>query len=180
MRAPSQRLSDSASWSCHPPGYRLVSFYAVQPAELANQRIGPDRQDEQNDQQRIHPRHVENTVGLDDQETDAFVRELGFREQSTDQREAETKAYAVDHWVPHRRQINLQNHLPGTGAKAPADANRHFVYLSHAGRDIECHRKETGQRAKRYLGFRPNPEPHNHNREEDDLRCWTQVVEVRL
>ena len=40
------------------PGYRLVSLYAVEPAELANQRIGADRQDEQNDQHRIHPRHV--------------------------------------------------------------------------------------------------------------------------
>src|SRR4029079_7241390 len=83
--------------SCHAilPDYRLVSFYAVEPAELANQCIGADRQDEQNDQHRIHPRHVENTVGLDDQEADAFVRELGFREQSTDQRDAAAETYAV-------------------------------------------------------------------------------------
>ena len=95
-------------------------------------------------------------------------------------REAETEAYAVDHRVPHRRQIDLSHHLPGTGAEAPADTNKTWIDLSHAGRGIERHRKETGDRANRDLRSRPNPEPHNHNREEDDLRCWTQVVKVRL
>src|SRR5215468_10687432 len=56
----------------------------TEPAEAADQRIGADRHHEQDDQPRIHPRHVEQAVGLDDQEADAAVGELGLGEQRAD------------------------------------------------------------------------------------------------
>ena len=64
----------------------------VEAAEPADQRIGADRQHEQDDQHRIHARHVECAVGLDDQEADALVRQFGFGEQRADERDAEARA----------------------------------------------------------------------------------------
>ena len=39
----------------------------VHAADLADQRVGADRDHEQDDQQRVHLRHVEDAVGLDHQ-----------------------------------------------------------------------------------------------------------------
>src|SRR5262249_35608533 len=142
-RAPSSRPLDCAQCPCRPPRKSLVSFYAVEPAQLANQSVSTNRQDEQNDQHRVHAWHVENTIGLDDQKSDAFVRKLGFRKQSANQRKPETKANAIDDRMPHGGQINLLNHLQGAGAKAPANANKDPVNLSHSGGNVKCHRKET-------------------------------------
>src|SRR5258707_14925311 len=41
------------------------------PAEPAEQRVRSDRDGEQHDQQRIHARHVERAVAVDDQESHA-------------------------------------------------------------------------------------------------------------
>src|SRR5215475_9934560 len=101
-----------------PPSVKsLPSFYAVEPAQCADQSIGADRQDEQNDQHRVHARHVENAISLDDQKSDALVRKLGFRKQRADQCKPEPKSYAIDDRMAHGWQVNLLNHLQGAGAK---------------------------------------------------------------
>src|SRR5215831_6441023 len=99
----------------------------VEPAKLPDQRIGADRDHEQHDQERIHQRHVEQAVGLDHQEADAAVGELGLGQQRADQADAEPYPYPVDDRVAHGRQIDLGHHLPGIGAEAPADPNEHAV-----------------------------------------------------
>src|SRR5262245_45113240 len=71
--------------------------------------------------------------------------------------------------MAHSGQIDLLDHLPGGGAEAPADANKHFVDLPHACSDIKRNRKKARQRSKRHFGFRPYPEPHNQYREKDEL-----------
>ena len=125
-------------------------------------------------------RHVENTVGLDDQETDAFVGKFCFRQQSPDQCEAKSEANAVYDRMTHRGQINFLHHLPCAGAEAAADADKNFVYLPHSGSNVECNGKETGQSAECHFGFRPNPEPHDHHRKENDLWSRAEIIEIGL
>src|SRR5262245_40278748 len=50
---------------------RLDGFEIAQPAHHG---VRPDRQHEHDDQQRIHARHVEGRVAVDDEEADAAVR----------------------------------------------------------------------------------------------------------
>src|SRR5215813_1147126 len=160
--------------------YSLPSFDIVEPAKPPDQRIGADRDHEQHDQQRIHQRHVEQAVGLDHQEADAAVGELGLGEQRADQADAEPDPHPVDDRVAHRRQIDLGHHLPGVGAEASADPDQHLVDLAHAARDIERDREEAGDRAHRDLRARADTEPHEHHRKEDDLRARPEIVEHRL
>ena len=157
-----------------------VRFMSVEAAEAANQRVGADRQHEQHDQHGIHARHVEDAVGLDDQKADALVRQLGLGQQRADQRDAEPEPDAVDDRMAHRRQVDLCNHLPGRGAEALADADQHLVDLAHAGRDRKRHGEEAGQGAERNLGAGADAEPHDHDRKEDDLWRWAEIVEVGL
>src|SRR6202140_5047271 len=82
--------------------------------------------------------------------------------------------------MPHRRQINLAHHLPGTGAEAPAHPNKYLVDLAHSSRRIQRHRKEAGNRPHGDLRSGANAEPHDHDWKEDDLRTGSQIIEIRL
>src|SRR5664279_4663352 len=100
---------------------QLIPLDAVEPAEAADQRVGANRQHEQHDQIGIHARHIEHGIGVDDEEADALVRELGFREQRADQRDAEAEPDAVDDRMAHGGEVNLHHHLPGVGAETLAN-----------------------------------------------------------
>ena len=95
-------------------------------------------------------------------------------------RDAEAEPHAVDHRMAHRRQVDLGHHLPGVGAEAPADADQHLVDLAHAAGDVERHREEAGDRPHRHLRAGADAEPHDHDREEDDLGRRPEIIEQRL
>src|SRR5262245_63269256 len=82
--------------------------------------------------------------------------------------------------MTHGGQVDLLDHLPGGGAEALADADEDLVDLPHPGSDVERDRKAAGERSKRDFRFRPDTEPHDHHREEDDLRRRTEIVEIWL
>src|SRR5690242_18609492 len=71
--------SPTTRFMCRSPSLRLSgSFYAFEATQPADQRVGADRQHEQDDQHGIHARHVEGAVRIDDQKADALVRQFGF------------------------------------------------------------------------------------------------------
>src|SRR5262249_58743466 len=118
--------------------------------------------------------------GLDHQEADAAVGKLGLGEQGADQSAPEAEPHAVDHGVAHGGKIDLGHHLPGIGAEAAADADQHPVDLAHAAGDVERDREEARDRAHRDLRAGSDPEPHDHDRKEDDLRARAEIVEIGL
>src|SRR5437773_1729797 len=65
-------------------------------------------------------------------------------------------------------------------AKALADAYQHRFDLAHADRSRNSHREKTGDRAHRDLGAAADAEPHDHDREENDLRRRSQIMQIRL
>src|SRR5262245_62447717 len=82
--------------------------------------------------------------------------------------------------MSHGGQVYLLDHLPGAGAEAVADADEDFIDLPHPRSDVERNRKEAGERSKCDFRFRPDAEPHDHHREEDDLRGRTEIIEIWL
>src|SRR5206468_2958921 len=96
------------------------------------------------------------------------------------QGKTEAQTHAVDDRVTHGGQVDLPNHLPGAGAEAVADPDEDLVDLPHPGGDVERNRKEAGKRSECHFRFRPDTEPHDHDREEDDLRCRTEMIEIWL
>src|SRR5262245_31216591 len=117
--------------------YVRISFDVFKSAEPSDQRIGTNRQNKQHDKHRIHAWHVENAVGLNDQEANALVRKLGFGKQGADQGKTETQTHAVDDRMAHGGQVDLLDHLPGAGAEAVADADEDLIDLPHPGSDVE-------------------------------------------
>src|SRR5581483_8434174 len=91
--------------------YSSVSPDILKAAKAADHGIGADRQHEQHDQHGVHSRHIKGAVGVDDEKTDAFVRQFGLGQKRADQSDAETESYAIDDRMPHGGKVDLQNHL---------------------------------------------------------------------
>src|SRR5262249_2889260 len=140
VAAPAETVSAAAAMMDARVGARPIrrSFSGLRAraagADPADQRVRADRDHENDDEQRVHARHVERAVAVDHEEADAAVRQFGLGEQRPDDRDAEPEPDAVDDRHAHRRQIYLAHHLPGASAKAAAHPDQHLVDLAHAGR----------------------------------------------
>jgi hypothetical protein len=168
---------------CAPTGWSgadMVVMCARPGREASHERVGADRQDEQHDQERIHLRHVEQRIRLDDEVAQPLVRQLRLGEQRADDRDAEAQPYAVDDRQAHRRQVDLGAHLPGEARKLVPTRISTRSICAHARPRADRDREEARQRAHRDLRSRADAEPHDHDREEDDLRRRPEVVDEAL
>src|SRR5215468_6422840 len=76
--------------------------------------------------------------------------------------------------------MDLDRGLPAAGLEALSDPDQHRIDLAHAAGDAEYDREEAGQSAHRHLRSWSHPEPHDHDREEDDLRRRPEIIEIVL
>ena len=104
-------------------------------------------------------------IGVDDEEADAAVGELGLGEQRADDGDAKPEPHAVDDRMAHRRQVDLGHHLPGEARKLwPTRISTGSIGRMPAT-DAERDREEARDRAHRDLRAAADAEPHDHDRE---------------